>query len=132
NVKFQVSDLRKLNTSQEQEVENDMIEQIKHIDLSNKVYDILKKMIFERQFSGGQKLDLNSLSKDMNISRTPLKDAINLLERDGLVEVYPRKGSYVKKLEVKDIVNMMEMRQMMEKWAIEHLSEKDIVDVTNK
>src|SRR5699024_8826471 len=101
-------------------------------DLSNKVYDILKKMIFERQFSGGQKLDLNSLSKDMNISRTPLKDAINLLERDGLVEVYPRKGSYVKKLEVKDIVNMMEMRQMMEKWAIEHLSEKDIVDVTNK
>jgi len=109
-----------------------MIEQIKHIDLSNKVYNILKKMIFERQFSGGQKLDLNSLSKDMNISRTPLKDAINQLERDGLVEVFPRKGSYVKKLKVKDIVNMMEMRQMMEKWAIEHLKEKDLDDVTSK
>lgn len=97
-----------------------MIGQIKHVDLSKKVYEILKEMIFKRQFVGGQKLDLNSLSEKMNISRTPLKDAINRLDSEGLVEVIPRKGTYVKKLETKDIVNMMEMRLMMEKWALTH------------
>src|SRR5699024_5933299 len=105
------------------------LNQIKHTDLSVKVYEILKRMIFKRQFKGGQKLDLNSLSEKMNISRTPLKEAINQLRNDGLVEVYPRRGTYVKKVTIKDIVNMMEMRLMMEKWAINHYNDIKIKEV---
>lgn len=97
-----------------------MLRQIEHVDLGQQAYKILKELIFKREFKGGQKLDLNFLSREMNISRTPVKDAINQLENDGLVEVIPRKGTYIKKIEVKDIIDMMEMRLMMELWSINH------------
>lgn len=95
---------------------------IEHTELTEKVYQLLKKMILDRDFAGGQRLDLNDLSRKMKISRTPLKDAVNRLVTDGLVEVKPRSGTFVTEVTVDHIEEVMEIRLMIELWCMSHLT----------
>lgn len=97
--------------------------EIEHTELSEKVYNLLKKMILNREFIGGQRLDLNDLSQKMNISRTPLKDAVNRLVLEGLMEVKPRSGTFVTSLKISDIEEVSEIRLMIEQWCVSHLTE---------
>lgn len=97
--------------------------EIEHIELSEKVYQLLKKMILNREFVGGQRLDLNDLSHKMNISRTPLKDAVNRLVLEGLMEVKPRSGTFVSSVKISDIEEVTEIRLMIEQWCISHLNQ---------
>ncbi|KRF42938.1 GntR family transcriptional regulator [Paenibacillus sp. Soil787] len=97
--------------------------ELEHTELSEKVYQLLKKMILNREFIGGQRLDLNDLSQKMNISRTPLKDAVNRLVQEGLMEVKPRSGTFVTNLKISDIEEVSEMRLMIEQWCVSHLTE---------
>lgn len=105
---------------------------LEYEDLSMKVYNILKTMIYNREFVGGEKLDLSQFSKSMNISITPIKHAVSKLENDGLVEVKPRKGTYVTELTTKDISNMMDMRMMMEQWVIKHLTKQEAFETASE
>jgi len=100
--------------------------QIEHTELSEKVYQVLKKMILNREFVGGQKLDLNELSQQMKISRTPLKDAVNRLVAEGLMEVKPRSGTFVTQIRSDDIKHIMEMRLMIELWCVSSLGEQSV------
>ncbi|NOU88401.1 FCD domain-containing protein [Paenibacillus sp. LMG 31460] len=97
--------------------------ELEHTELSEKVYHLLKKMILNREFIGGQRLDLNDLSQKMNISRTPLKDAVNRLVLEGLMEVKPRSGTFVTSLKKSDIEEVSEIRLMIEQWCVSHLTE---------
>ncbi|MCL6456884.1 MAG: GntR family transcriptional regulator, partial [Gorillibacterium sp.] len=96
---------------------------IEHTELSEKVYHLLKQMILNRDFVSGQRLDLNDLSQRMNISRTPLKEAVNRLALEGLIEVKPRSGTFVASLSTKDIDEVTEIRLMIETWCISQLTE---------
>jgi len=96
--------------------------ELDHMELSEKVYQLLKKMILNREFVGGQRLDLNDISQKMKISRTPLKDAINRLVREGLMEVKPRSGTFVASLKISDIVEVTEIRLMIELWCVSHMT----------
>lgn len=96
--------------------------EIEHIEITEKVYRALKQMILNREFCGGQKLDLNILATQMKISRTPLKDAINRLVSDGLVEVKPRSGTFITQITSEDIRYIMELRIMTELWSLSKLT----------
>ncbi|MBP1964950.1 DNA-binding GntR family transcriptional regulator [Paenibacillus aceris] len=97
--------------------------ELEHTELSEKVYQLVKKMILNREFVGGQRLDLKDLSQKMNISRTPLKDAVNRLVREGLMEVKPRSGTFVATVKVSDIEEISEIRLMIEQWCVSHLTQ---------
>jgi DNA-binding GntR family transcriptional regulator len=99
-----------------------MVIPIEHTEITEKVYRVLKQMILNRDFVGGQKLNLNELSAKMQISRTPLKDAINRLVSEGLIEVKARSGTFVTKITADDIKHVMEMRAMIELWCIARLN----------
>ena len=64
-------------------------------NINDEVYEILKDKIAERLFLPGQRLDLGKIESQMGISRTPLKDALNRLAAEGMVEIRPRKGTFV-------------------------------------
>lgn len=98
-----------------------MVMEIEHTEISEKVYQIMKKMILNRDFAGGQKLELNLLANQMRISRTPLKDAVNRLVTEGLLEVKPRSGTFVSEITCDDIRHIMEMRMMIELWCLSRL-----------
>ncbi len=89
-----------------------------HMDLSTKVYDLLSNWLVTQKIKAGDRLIEESLSKELNISRTPIRAALNLLAKDGLIELIPRKGGSVRKLGIKDVDEVYEIRQVLEGLAI--------------
>ena len=67
-----------------------------HENLDQKAYQILKGMIIERQLLPGDKIPQEKLAEDLGISRTPLVNALKLLEQDKLVQSIPRRGFFVR------------------------------------
>jgi DNA-binding GntR family transcriptional regulator len=87
---------------------------IMNVPLSDQVYEVLQDWIFTRKLPMGQRLDFGELERKLGVSRTPLNEAIRLLESDGLIENIPRKGKYVTTLHQKDVLEHFEIRQILE------------------
>ncbi len=64
-------------------------------NLNQVVYQLLRERILRYDFAPGQHLDLTELESSLQISRTPLKNALTRLEAEGLVEIQPRRGTFV-------------------------------------
>jgi DNA-binding GntR family transcriptional regulator len=77
----------------------------------------------------GQRLNESDLSQLLGISRPPLREALRLLETDRLVVNIPRKGTYVSQLSLPDLVEVGQVREMMECSAIDLLEEAGNRDV---
>ncbi len=86
---------------------------------SEHVYDYLLQAIFDRELKSGQKLVIESLARQMGISTTPVRDAFKKLEMQGLLEVRPRSGSYVKMPTAKEIEDVFQLRLILEQAAID-------------
>lgn len=78
--------------------------------LSDHVYDSLRDAITGMDIYDEQvdlRLDERSLAEQLGISRTPLREAFTRLERDGLVEVVPRRGVFVQRKSLDEILEMV-------------------------
>jgi DNA-binding GntR family transcriptional regulator len=64
--------------------------------LRDRVYLEIEALIIEGRISPGQRLVENSLAEQLQVSRGPVREAIQLLERDGWVTLLPRRGAYVR------------------------------------
>lgn len=92
------------------------MQKIKHSQLSlgNQAYQELKRIILERQIPPGGKLNEAELANALGISRTPVREAINRLEKEGLVEVFPQRGAFVVQFFEKDIFELFLIRENLE------------------
>ncbi len=68
------------------------IRQVEHANLDRKAHQALKNLIVTRQFAPGDKIPQEKLAAELGISRTPLVNALKLLEKENLVEARPRRG----------------------------------------
>jgi DNA-binding GntR family transcriptional regulator len=87
---------------------------VKHLDLSEKVYNALKNMILNDELKSGEKLNQEKLAKKLGVSRTPLLSAFSKLEKEVLVEIIPRRGAFVKKLNYKEFLDLYDIRTRLE------------------
>lgn len=85
------------------------------------VYEALKKDIAENNLVPGQKLIFRELNLRYGISETPIKQALNRLVAEGIVEAIPRKGMRVRQMQWVEIVELMECRLMIETYCIEKI-----------
>ncbi|MBP1968567.1 DNA-binding GntR family transcriptional regulator [Virgibacillus natechei] len=85
--------------------------------LTSQVYDVLRSKIIAGEYSPGDKLDIHKLADEFGVSRSPVKDAINQLVYDGLLEIIPRKGTYVTELNFTEFIEVLDARLMIELWA---------------
>jgi len=92
--------------------------------LTDTVYRTLKEQILTRTFPPGHRLRVNELADQLGVSRTPLKDALNLLATEGLVEIVPRRGTFVSDVSPDDIAEVFEIRRALELLAAETLVER--------
>lgn len=90
-----------------------------HKPLREIVYDQLKVQILEGKITPGTRMMEVSLAEEMGVSRTPVREAIRKLERDGLVVIEPRRGAYASEISVKDIVDTLIVREDLESLAAE-------------
>ena len=77
--------------------------------LREQVYDYLRDEINNRRILPGAFINLNQLSEQLGISKTPLRDAIIQLEIEGFVTILPRRGVTVKKLTLTEIKDAYEV-----------------------
>jgi DNA-binding GntR family transcriptional regulator len=83
-----------------------------HENLDQKAYQILKAMIIERQLLPGDKIPQERLAEDLGISRTPLVNALKLLEQDKLVQSIP--ATIPSAFQQKEMISIAELREVLE------------------
>lgn len=103
---------------------------LRHPSLNEIAYDFIKERIITGAFAPGFRLKEELLVKMLGISKTPIKLGIAKLEQEGLVDIIPRRGSYVIALTREDIKEIFLLREVLEglaaRLAIQHLSNDDI------
>jgi DNA-binding GntR family transcriptional regulator len=95
-----------------------------HENLDQKAYQILKGMIIERQLLPGDKIPQEKLAEDLGISRTPLVNALKLLEQDKLVQSIPRRGFFVRHFNKHEMISIFELREVLEGLAARRAAEQ--------
>jgi DNA-binding GntR family transcriptional regulator len=82
--------------------------------ISDKAYFELRDRIVTLQLPPGTALIEDELMRELEIGRTPLREAVKRLALENLVEIRPRRGTYVTEVNVADIVHITEVRADLE------------------
>lgn len=98
-----------------------LLPKIDNSNLWDKTYTILKEQIIHRKFQPNEKLSIPDLAKQLGVSRTPIRDAINRLEMDGLVRTVSKVGTFVNAIDESIINDIMDTRLMLEFWVIDKI-----------
>ena len=88
-----------------------------HKPLREIVYEELKRQIMVGEIPPGTRMMEVELADDMGVSRTPIREAIRKLEKEGLVSIEPRRGAYASEISIKDMVDVLEVREFLEGMA---------------
>jgi DNA-binding GntR family transcriptional regulator len=108
----------------------------KSMSLKERVYTILKERIISGDLKPGEHLNELELSAAMNISRGPIREALNMLEKEGFAVIIPRKGAVVASVTAEDVKNVWEMRRLLEPYAavqsLDKFTDKDIQSLESK
>ncbi|MES2695399.1 MAG: GntR family transcriptional regulator [Verrucomicrobiota bacterium] len=100
---------------------------------SDVAYDYIRKRILSGEYPAGHSLSTNSLSPEIGVSRTPVRDALRQLEADGLVTIQARLGARVKSMDLKEFSEMCSMRLALESHAAglaaTHRTEADLHEI---
>ena len=103
---------------------------LSNLSLTNQAYQQVKRVILEHQIPLGGKLNEGELAATLGISRTPIREAINRLEKEGLVEIFPQRGAFVVQFSEKDVFELFLIRENLEGLAVfltaKKMNEKDL------
>lgn len=101
--------------------------------LKEQIYNILKEDILNQHFVDEQVLNERKLSEELNVSRTPVREALKALESEGMVKYVPYKGVVIKKMGEKDLKNIFQIRTSLELLTIDlalpHMTQESILEL---
>ena len=101
--------------------------------VTDTVYEMLRERIVERSLSPGSKINVEAVAKQLDVSRTPVHEALSVLASDGLVEVRPRRGTFVTEFTARDYAETLDIRRALEGLACEsacqNAGEADIAEL---
>jgi DNA-binding GntR family transcriptional regulator len=86
--------------------------------LRRKAYNYIHARILSGDLPDGHQVSELSLAREIGMSRTPVREAVQQLQREGLVEQLPRLGTIVRTPERRDIVELFELREALEPFAV--------------
>jgi DNA-binding GntR family transcriptional regulator len=96
--------------------------------LKQQIYDLLKEEILNQRYNDEEILNERKISDELNVSRTPVREALKALEAESWVEYVPYKGIIIKKMGEKDLKNIFQIRTALElltvELAMENMTEK--------
>lgn len=100
------------------------------------VLERLRKAIMNGSLQPGDRLVETSIAEGMGVSRTPVREAFRQLEIEGLAENIPRRGTIVKGISKTDILEIYEIREVLEglafRLACSNVSESQILELKDK
>ena len=106
---------------------------LQHQTLVERIHERLSAMLAAGELVPGSRLDERALADAMRVSRTPLREAIGRLTREGLVEHRPYRGAFVRTLSATEVSEIYEVRRVLEglavRLAVPLLTDADIDEV---
>jgi DNA-binding GntR family transcriptional regulator len=90
-----------------------------HPHLSGRIYAIVKADILAARVTPGAPLRIVEIARDLGVSRTPVKDALNRLAAEGLILDIPRKGYFASAPDARAIAEIIDARRVLELAAVE-------------
>ena len=94
------------------------LEAAENVSLREAVYQTLRRAILTNRLKPGERLMELRLAAELGVSRTPVREAIQLLEREFLVGREPRRGMVVAQITLKQLRDVLELRSMLEELAV--------------
>ena len=99
--------------------------------LSDETYDAIRFMIFKHEISPGSRVNIDALASELEVSQTPIREALSRLESEGLSVKEPLKGfSATNLLTLKEFNDLFQFRLLIEPWAAEEAARK--IDLAGK
>lgn len=89
----------------------------------NRLYLSLREDIAVGRFSPDERLEADRLARLKGVSRTPVRESLRLLQRDGLVEIVPNHGARVRRITQQEVREIYDVRQALECMAVRRLVE---------
>ena len=105
------------------------------VSIRKKVYAAIREHILDGSFPPGERLVESRIAEQIKTSRTPVREALHLLESEGLLESIPRAGYRVKPLHWEEVEEICEIRVVNEtlaaRWAMKRITPKEILALEN-
>lgn len=104
----------------------------RHLTLRERIYEEIVRLIVSGDLPSGAPIDERALIQRLDVSRTPFREAIGTLAKEGLVEIKPYRGFYVRSFSPKEISDLYELRKTLESFAtrlaVPRMVDQDIAD----
>lgn len=88
-----------------------------YLPLRDVVFNTLREAILKGELQPGERLMELQLASKLGVSRTPIREAIRMLEQEGLAVTMPRKGAEVARMTLKDMEDVLEVREALDELA---------------
>lgn len=92
--------------------------------LAEHAYLELRERIIDMRLQPGEALDEDALMKELGVGRTPMREAVKRLESDRMLTVYPRRGTIVSDVNIKDLRAISDARRVLESFAARRAAEQ--------
>lgn len=93
--------------------------------LSDEIHEMVKGMIFAHEIAPGERVNIDALAVRLDVSQTPIREALARLEADGLIAKEPLKGfSATSLLSLKEFDDLFQFRLLIEPWAAAQAARK--------
>lgn len=89
-----------------------------YLPLRDVVFHTLREAILKGELTPGERLMELQLASKLGVSRTPIREAIRMLEQEGLAVTIPRKGAEVAKMTEKDMEDVLQIREALDELAV--------------
>ena len=100
------------------------------VSIREKVYRAVRNEILNGNIAPGERMIETRLAQQIKTSRTPVREALHMLEREGLLEAIPRVGYRVKQMSWGEVEEICEIRAVNEvlaaRWAMKRISAKEL------
>lgn len=95
-----------------------------YLPLRDVVFNTLREAILKGELQPGERLMELQLASKLGVSRTPIREAIRMLEQEGLAVTVPRKGAEVARMTLKDMEDVLEIREALDELAAQIACER--------
>jgi len=110
-----------------------MTERILSQALYMQVADRLRDQIYQHELTPGDAIDEMALCERFGISRTPLREALKVLDSEGLIELIPRRGSFVRSMDIEELNELFPVMVVLEglcaREAVENCEPQDLLQL---
>ncbi len=101
--------------------------------MSDQVYEEVLHAILDHRFEPGERLSVPDLSRRLDVSQMPVRQALDRLSEEGLVDIRPRSGTFVAQADEQDVAETFDIRRALDglaaETAVQHVSDQDLSEL---